>query len=249
MWSANEPVKESHRHFSHTKGIWPFNLLTVDGNDRDRQIISSTLKRFDQFGSDCWFGFSWPWMSSIRSRVGDAEAAYRHLDLFLKGFTTRNGFHMNFDINGALGPAKKSGYFTIEANMMANQAVHDMLIQSWAPSIGQGEAGIIRLFPATPWEWHEASFADLRAEGAFRVSARREKNATVWFKITADADGLLRLRDNFGGRAPRWVGPDMAKAGRDFERQMRQGEVIEATLETPGDLPPKPENLYAPVTR
>lgn len=51
MWSANEPVAESHRHFSHTKGIWPFNLLTVDGSDRDRQIIAATLNRSDQLGA------------------------------------------------------------------------------------------------------------------------------------------------------------------------------------------------------
>ncbi len=247
MWSANEPVKESHRHFSQTMGIWPFNLLTVDGSDRDRKIIAASLKRIDELGQDKWFGFSYPWISSLRSREGDGEAAYRHLDLFIKGFTARNGFHMNFDINGALGPKRAKGYFTIEANMMANQAVHDMLLQSWAPSLGNGEAGIVRLFPATPWQWHEASFDDLRAEGGFRVSARREKNATVWFKIIAGADGLLRLRDNFGGRTPQWVGPEMTKVGRDFERQMRQGDVIEATLETPSELPPKPGNFYAPV--
>ena len=232
MWSANEPVKQSHRHFSSTMGIWPFNLLSVDGSDHDRQIVAASLKRFDELGEDKWFGFSYPWMSSLRSRAGDGEEAYRQLDRFIRGFTSRNGFHMNFDINGALGPRKESGYFTIEANMMANQAVHDMLIQSWAPGgIGTGEAGVVRLFPAMPWCWHEASFDDLRAEGGFLVSARREKNATVWFKITAGADGLLRLRDNFGGRTPRWIGPEMTKAGRDFERQMHQGDVIEAMLD------------------
>jgi alpha-L-fucosidase 2 len=252
MWSANEPVQQSHRHFSHMMGIWPFNLLTVDGSDHDRQVIAATLKRFDELGTDAWFGFSWTWMSSIQSRVGDGEAARRHLDVFLKGFTTRNGFHMNFDINNVLGarrvtnaadaaciPFSTEGYFTIEANIMANQAIQDMLIQSWAPSIGHGEAGITRLFPAMPWDWHEASFTDLRAEGGFRVSARREKNATIWFKISADSDGLFRLHDNFGGRIPQWIGAEMTKIGRNFERTMCQGDVIEATLETPSALPPR----------
>ena len=127
-----------------------------------------------------------------------------NVDLFVKGWITRNGFHMNSDLQ-----VRAPGYFTLEANLLANQAVHDMLIQSWAPSIGLGEAGIVRLFPATPWSWHDASFDDLRAEGGFRVSAKRVNNATVWFKIIADADGLLRVRDNFGGRPLKWVGAEM----------------------------------------
>ena len=132
--------------------------------------------------------------------------------------------------------------------MLANQAVHDMLIQSWAPSIGKGEAGIVRLFPSTPWSWHDASFEDLRAEGGFRVSAKRKNNATVWFKITAEADGLLRLRDNFDGRAPKWVSAAMLKVGQNFEKPMLKGETIEATLETPKSTPHQPENAYVPIT-
>jgi alpha-L-fucosidase 2 len=87
---------------------------------------------------------------------------------------------------------------------------------------------------------------DLRAEGGFRVSAQREKNATVWFKITADSDGLLRLRDNFGGRTPHWDGAGMTKVGCNFERFMHQGDFIEATIETPSALPPKPTGCDEP---
>ncbi|MEI6647707.1 MAG: glycoside hydrolase family 95-like protein [bacterium] len=247
MYGAGEPVAGSHRHFSHVMGIWPFSFMTVDGSERDRAVIAATMKAFDRDGESAWLGFSWPWMSAIRARTGDAEQAWRHLDLFVRGFVSRNGFDMNSDINGVVGKAKKSGYFTLEANVLAQQALHEMLIQSWAHGTGSGEPGVIRLFPATPWEWHEASFQDLRAEGGFRVSAKRQNNATVWFKIVADADGVLKLRDNFGGRTPKWRGLDMTKAGTHFERAMRHGEVVEATLLTPAELPPKPGNVYAPL--
>ena len=60
---------------------------------------------------------------------------------------------------------------TIEANIEATQAVHDMLIQSWAPSIGRGDPGVVRPFAATPKHWKNAWFDDLRAEGGFKVSA------------------------------------------------------------------------------
>lgn len=244
MWSANEKVLQHHRHLSHAMCIQPFNLLTMDGDERDRAVIAATMKRFDRTGvTGC--PWSMVWRSSMLSRVGESEKAYRYLDMFLQDYITRNGFHMNRKLKGIANA--KDCLFTIEANMLANQAVHDMLIQSWAPTIGQGEAGVVRLFPATPWLWHEASFTDLRAEGGFRVSAKREKNATIWFKIAADADGLLRLRDNFGGRAPKWSGREMTKVGVNFERPMRKGEVIEATLETPAEIPPKPAKSYAPA--
>ncbi len=247
MWSENEKVTQSHRHFSSVMSIWPFNTLTVEGNDRDKQIIAATMKQFDKLGDGAWMGFSWPWMSSIRSRVGDVESAYKHLDLFVKGWITRNGFHMNSDLQGIVHKMRPPGYFTIEANLLANQAVHDMLLQSWAPSIGLGEAGIVRLFPATPWSWHDASFDNLRAEGGFLVSAKRVNNATVWFKITADADGLLRVRDNFGGRPLKWVGAEMTKVGSNFERPMHKGETIEAKLKLPKDHPLPPENAHIPI--
>ena len=49
----------------------------------------------------------------------------------------------------------------------------------------KGDTEVIRLFPAVAWRWHDLSFIDLRAEGGCRVSAKRENNATTWFRITA----------------------------------------------------------------
>ena len=72
------------------------------------------------------------------------------------------------------------------------------------PHPGKRDTEVIRLFPATAWRWHDVSFTDLRAEGGHRVSAKRENNATTWFRITAGKDGIVRIRDNFGGRAPKW---------------------------------------------
>ena len=46
-----------------------------------------------------------------------------------------------------------------------------MLLQSWG--------GVIRVFPAAPVAMAQAAFKDLRAEGGYRVSARRENGATT----------------------------------------------------------------------
>lgn len=249
MYSENEQANSPHRHFSHSMSIHPFNLLTIDGSKRDRQIVAATMRNYDKTSStyQTWTGWSFPWMSSIRSRIGQAESAYKFLDIFIKGWITRNGFHMNTDLHGVTPITGQDWLFTIEGNMLANQAVHDMLLQSWAPGIGKGEPGIIRLFPSTPWNWHNASFEDLRAEGGFRISAKWVNNQTVWFKVTAEADGLLRIRDNFGGRMPEWTGPEMLKTGSNFEKQMRKGETIEATINTPDEWPVKPIDIYTPI--
>ena len=127
------------------------------------------------------------------------------------------------------------------------EAVHEMLLQNWSANPGTCEFGVIRLFPATPWRWHSASFNDLRAEGGHRVSARRENNATTWFKIVAGRDGLIRIRDNFGGRVPHWNRSGVKQVNGNFEVQCKAGATIEATLPTPQEIPAAPANAAAPV--
>ncbi len=242
-----EPLTESHRHFSNLMGIYPFNLVTVEGSDRDREIIRSSLKQFDGFGTKAWCGYSFSWMAAMRARVGDAEAAARNLDLFVKAFVLRNGFHAN-------GDQTKSGLssftyrpFTLEGNFLAAAALHEMLLQGWAQAPGGGQPGVIRIFPAVPWRWHEASFEDLRAEGGHRVSARRENNGTTWFRVTAARDESVRIRDNFGGRTPKWSLGSVGRDGSDFVVALKRGETVEATLPRPESAPAKPADAIEPM--
>ena len=122
-----------------------------------------------------------------------------------------------------------------------------MLLQSWSVRPGSGEPGAIRLFPATPWRWHTASFADLRVEGGHRVSARRERNATTWLRVVAGRTGAVRIRDNFGGRQPRWSRAGVRKVGPDYVVSLKAGEVIEATLPRPAAIPPAPADAAPPL--
>jgi alpha-L-fucosidase 2 len=186
-------------------------------------------------------------MAALRARVGQAERAVRLLDIFAKAFVLRNGFHAN-------GDQTKSGFssftyrpFTLEGNFLAMHAVHEMLLQSWSPTPGRRDTEVIRLFPATPWRWHDVSFANLRAEGGYRVSAQRENNATSWFSLVATRDGLLRIRDNFGERTPVWNRGDVRKEGADYQVTVKAGDRVEATLPKPAKLPRAPADLAPPV--
>ena len=137
--------------------------------------------------------------------------------------------------------------FTLEGNFLAMEAVHEMLLQSWSANPGRVEPGVIRIFPAMPWRWHDASFNDLRAEGGHRVTARRENNATTWFRIKAGSNGLVKIRDNFGGREPKWNRKGVRKVGENFEIKLKKGQLLEATLSVPTEIPASPSNAAIAV--
>jgi alpha-L-fucosidase 2 len=126
------------------------------------------------------------------------------------------------------------------------QAVHEMLLQTWSPQPGRNDPGVIRIFPAMPWRWHHASYTDLRAESGHRVSARRQNNATTWFRIVAGADGEIRIRDNFAS-PPRWSRRGVEKIGNDFVLRLKRGQALEADFAVPSSPPPAPANAAAPV--
>lgn len=255
MLDAERLLRQRHRHLSNIIALYPFNLITRDGDARDNQRITATLAHWDVLGTSKWCGYTWAWMSCLRSRVGDAETARRDLEVFQKAFILRNGFHAN-------GDQTRSGYsdftyrpFTLEGNFLGEQAVQEMLLQSWSPTPGKLDSEIIRIFPSTPWGWHEASFRDLRAEGGYRVSAKRENNATTWFRIVAGKSGVVRIRDNFGGRMPSWNVKGVKKIGENFEVALSKDHAIEATLAKPASIPDAPADAArltcgdAPATR
>ena len=250
MLDSKQLLRESHRHLSSLIGIYPFNLITAEGTDQDKKRISVSLARpeWSKGNHNEWCGYTWSWMSCLYSRIGDAELALWHLDVFRKAYLSRNGFHVNQDQSGKGFGAGGGRPFTLEGNFLGLQAVHEMLLQSWSRSPGKRDSEIIRIFPATPWRWHEASFYDLRAEGGFRVSAKRENNATTWFRIKAGKDGVVRIQDNFGRRIPVWNMKGVRKVNGNYELRLKKGQSVEATLSKPSEIPVAPANVAEQVT-
>lgn len=226
MLDANYELSTSHRHLSNIIGIYPFNLINTESGKRDQQIIEPTLKSWDKLGTRAWVGYSFSWMSCLRARVGDAEAAVKNLDIFVKAFVLRNGFHAN-------GDQTKSGYsgftyrpFTLEGNFLASQAVHEMLLQSWSATPGEPHTGVIRIFPAVPQKWADVSFSNLRAEGGYMVSAIRKNSNTITFSITAGKSGKLHIKDNFNGKVPKWNIKNVNKTDGVYEIYLSKGQKL-----------------------
>jgi len=189
--SADTPLTHSHRHFSHLMAIHPLGLLTVDGSDDDKALIRESLLEIRTQGMGQWTGWSYPWMSLIASRAGQGNAAWQMLDLYANGFILPNTFHINGDPRNHGISLFDYEPMTLEAGFGAAAAIMEMLLQSYN--------GTIRLFPTMPDQWHDASFEDLRAEGAFVVNAKRAGGKILFARIRSDAGHPCKLKNPFEG--------------------------------------------------
>ncbi len=154
------PLAESHRHFSHLLMIYPLSLLTPE-TPRDRALIEQSLAHWIGF-EGALQGYSFVGASAISSRLGKGDDALSFLNQLITRFVKRNTMYLE------AGPV-------IETPLAAAQAIHEMLLQS--------HNGVVRVFPALPSSFDDLSFAQLRTEGAFLVSAQRRKGRTNFVAI------------------------------------------------------------------
>lgn len=188
--AKDDPLPESHRHFSHLMAIHPLGTICWENGQRDRAIIKASLAELDARGSSQWCGYSFAWLANLAARARDGEKAERALEVFSRAFCLRNGFHCNGDQSGQGYSSFRYRPFTLEGNFAAAAGIQEMLLQSYS--------GTIRLFPAIPAKWREVSFRGLRAEGAFVVSAARKNGRTEVVQVLSEAGGVLSLENPFG---------------------------------------------------
>lgn len=203
--APNYPLTESHRHLSHLLAFHPFGLLDVSQGKETERLIKRSIHHMEELGNDYWIGYTYAWLANMEARVFNGDAAARKLHIFIKAFCSPNSFHLN-------GDQLKQGYttftyrpFTLEGNFACASALQEMLMQS--------HTGIIRVFPALPESWNNASFHNLRAMGAFLVSADY-KNGNVQ---------KLTFRSEKGGRL-KFLNPFTEEVE---ERDTQAGEVLE----------------------
>jgi alpha-L-fucosidase 2 len=184
------PYSSSHRHFSHMMAIHPLGLVKWEDSNASKDIIKSSIKLLDNIGPKGWVGYSYSWLGNLKARAKDGEGAAKALNIFAKALCSSNSFHVN-------GDQTKSGYtdahyrpFTLEGNFAFASGLQEMLMQS--------HAGFLEIFPAIPASWDNVSFQTLRAEGAFLVSAEKEKGKLKSLKIYSEKGGNLKVKANWG---------------------------------------------------
>lgn len=183
--APREARNVSHRHHSNLIAIYPLSLLNPE-NASDKAIIDSSLRWLQHTGTRAWCGYSFSWAASLYARAKDGDNAAKELHIFASNFCSPNSFHLNGDQKGG----QYSGYtyrpFTLEGNFAFAQGIQEMLLQS--------NSGTIEVFPAVPEKWKDVSFHDLRAEGAFLVSAQKSNGVIKSIKIAAEQGGTATVK-------------------------------------------------------
>ncbi len=189
MVAPSELYEESHRHFSHLMAFHPLGNIDYSNGKKDKLIIDHTISNLEAQGTRLWVGYSFAWMGNLKARTLDGSGAADYLKKFATSFCLPNSFHVNGDQSG-------NGYtdftyrpFTLEGNFAFAAGLQEMLLQS--------HTGIIHIFPAVPENWAEVSFRNLRAEGAFLISAARSEGAVSMVSMFAEKGGVMIIRNPF----------------------------------------------------
>lgn len=187
--APNYPLKHTHRHLSNMLAIHPLGLLDVSQGKETERLIKRSIHHAEELGTKGWVGYTYSWLANLQARMLDGDAAARSLHIFIKAFCSPNSFHLN-------GDQLKQGYsgftyrpFTLEGNFACASAIQEMLLQS--------HAGIIRVFPAIPESWRNASFRHMRAIGAFLVSADYEDGNITRIIIYSEKGGKVKFFNPF----------------------------------------------------
>ena len=209
----------SHRHHSHLMGIYPLDLLSPEDGEKARDLIRRSIEHWRRTGYMMWTGWAFPWASAIASRAGYPNMSWAMLDMYANGFITPSTLHVN-------GDYREFGYsqwtyepMTLEAGFAFAAALMEMLLQS--------QRGIIRVFPALPDAWSDASFIQLRSEGAFLVSAVMREGVVRRVEILSEAGERCRVKNPFGG-------PAVLRAADGGEEREISGEILTFPTEKGG---------------
>jgi len=200
------PLKESHRHLSHQMAIHPLGIIDHSHSADEARTIRATLAELKRLGTDWWCGYSFSWLASVAARARDGETAADALELFARAFVLRSSFHCNGDQTGEGHSKFTYRPFTLEGNFAYAAGLNEMLLQS--------HTGTIVLFPAIPDDWQEVSFKNLRAVGAFLVSAERKDGKVINVTIESETGAVPVVQCPWSRTSGALDSPDMQNAMR-----------------------------------
>jgi alpha-L-fucosidase 2 len=173
---------DDHQHFSHLLMIYPLHLRNIE-----QPGAADVLRRsFERARSNAGPGMR---QAMVQAHVGPIAAA---LGLGDEALDSLRRLQADLYPNGLWYESP-----CIESTLAAANILQDMLLQSWSdPS--KARPGVVRIFPALPSAWKDVEFHDLRAEGAFLVSARRAAGRTEWVRIKSLAGEPCLVRPGLG---------------------------------------------------
>jgi hypothetical protein len=182
MVGSDQPFAVSHRHFSHLFSVYPLHMVDAQSTN-DRPLIEKSLDHWESMPK-AWRGYSYTGASAMSSWLGRKDDAAKYLNGFLDKFPKPNTMYTE------AGPV-------IETPLSCASSIHEMLLQSWSMTTFSTH---LRVFAGVPDSWKDVAFENLRAEGAFLVSAERRDGKTKFAQITSLAGSPCRVSTGLAGK-------------------------------------------------
>lgn len=191
MISADEGYMVSHRHYSHLLALYPLHTINPDQGAEAEGLFRKSLERWQSL-SGALASYSYTGAAAMYATLGEGDRSLEKLDgmLAVEGLE-KVGANPNGMKERKMGVMWNTMYAegggpVIETPLSAVESINYMLLQSWGDCI--------RVFPAMPTRWPDATFYNLRTEGAFLVSAERKGGVTQWIRIKSLAGEPLVLQ-------------------------------------------------------
>jgi len=225
MLAADVPAPAYHRHLSHLLMIYPLYLANIDQPQRADVLAASFEKahRGERPAGDT----SHPLQAMVQTHAAPIACALGRGDDAFEGL----GRLIDELSPAGMWPPHQDNP-CIESTLSILSIIQEMLIQSWSDPAA-GEPGPIRIFPALPSGWDDVEFHNLRAEGAFLVSARRVNGTTQWVRIESLAGEPCRVKLDVP-QTMRIEGDSAAQlteiAPGDYRIRLNKGDAVELVV-------------------
>ena len=160
-----QELEYSHRHHSHLAGLYPFDVIDVDGV-MEKKAIRLAYEHWMATGTGKWTGWCVPWAAIIHVRRGNAVAAVEALHAWDAYFCDDgHGSHHNAVHAGYTEWIHGNDVMQMDGQCAAVTAILELM----AHEIN----GKVEFFRGCPSRWHEVSFENLALSDGRRVSGRR----------------------------------------------------------------------------
>ena len=200
--SAEEDYNFSHRHYSHLLALYPLHTINPDQGPEAEELFRKSVDRWQSMPS-ALAAYSYTGAAAMYATLGDGNLALTKLNGMLDA-VLGEGLRDIGDTSEGWGNKEvgimwnsmyaEGGGPVIETPLSTVESIDYMLLQSWG--------GVVRVFPAMPDRWADATYHNLRTEGAFLVSAERKGGETKWIRIESLAGEPLLLQTDMADFEP-----------------------------------------------
>ncbi len=164
---TTEFLETNHRHYSHLFMIYPYHMIDWNGeSERAKAELSIARWQGDQ-------GYSRTGKAAMLASEGLGDKALEQFEVLMEDFIKPNTLYAE------AGPV-------IETPLAGVSTLHEFYLQDWGDRL--------RIFYGCPSVWEDASFRNMRAAGAFLVSAERRAGRTAKVEIFSEKGNTCRIQ-------------------------------------------------------